>query len=316
MASGQGGLHYDSYSTDGSRFHGLLSNFFVQPGEWVHVAWVKDGTNYQFYRNGALFGTEAAPAKFFTVNSSYWVGRVDNFWMGKLAHVRIYANALTAGQIRQDMELDVHGLLLHLPLHDLQESDAGTKTAMDLSKENHIGTATASLNLTIDNDFGPVVEFNGNNDHIELAPLVTEQLPVFTIQTWVYMDTLGGWRAIRNDQGWSRGKLHYQLKDNKLELSIYGNNPGDQWFDTVFQSGTWYNLAVCYDQYDKEVKLYINGEFAERKTYHSAIPIVPSAFWLGGWKDQARWLDGRMTGFRVYNRILVRKNSYKMGCWN
>ena len=45
----------------------------------------------------------------------------------------------------------------------------------------------------------------------------------------------GGWRAIRNNDGWKTHDVHYQFRDNLLEFSLKGNNPTDIYFDYDFQ---------------------------------------------------------------------------------
>ncbi len=308
-----GAIHYDSYDpTNTKRFHGVLKHFFTQADEWVYLVWVKEGTTYRFYRNGALFSTQPAPAKFYTTADSYWIGKIDNFWKGKIAHVRIYGNPLTREQILQDMAKDQQGLLVHYRMNDIMDSAGNQKLVQDFSGNENPGKLSPHAKLVIDDDFGPLLDFGGTDDRIEVPILAPEQLPVFTIQVWVYGDSLDGWRAIRNDKEWGRGNLHFQFRDKKLEFSVHSNSPNGQWFDQVFEPHTWYNLAICYDQYEKELRLFVNGEFAERKAYSSALPIKASAFWIGGWSGGNRWVDGRMAGFRMYNRALslaeVRRN--------
>jgi hypothetical protein len=101
-----GGLHYDSYDPSGNRFGDVVPNFFQELGKWVHVAWVKQGTAYRFYRNGVLIHTAAAPAAVYTAPGAYWVGRVDNFWNGRLAAVRVYRRALAEAEVWAVMEDD------------------------------------------------------------------------------------------------------------------------------------------------------------------------------------------------------------------
>jgi microcystin-dependent protein len=102
LAPASGGLSYDSYDTDGAQFAAALDNFFTAASAWVHVAWVKEGTDYRFYRGGELFATRPAPAQFYREpTSKYWVGKVDSFWKGQLAHVRVYSRALSQDEIKE-----------------------------------------------------------------------------------------------------------------------------------------------------------------------------------------------------------------------
>jgi hypothetical protein len=80
-----------------------LDGFFTSARQWVHVAWVKDDTEYRIYRNGLLFATGTAPTSFYTADSSYWIGRVDNFWNGLIDEVRIWNIARTQEEIQSDM---------------------------------------------------------------------------------------------------------------------------------------------------------------------------------------------------------------------
>ncbi|MDJ0717264.1 MAG: neuraminidase-like domain-containing protein [Prochloraceae cyanobacterium] len=86
------GLHYDSYSDteERERFYGTIPNFFTSANEWVHVIWIKNGNEYRFYRNGQLFATRPAPQELYINSASkYWIGKVDNYWQGQIAEVRI-----------------------------------------------------------------------------------------------------------------------------------------------------------------------------------------------------------------------------------
>jgi hypothetical protein len=122
LAPTQGGLHYDSYDLSGNRYYGVLDDFFPSAGEWVHVAWVKQGTAYRIYRDGVLFATRPAPERFFTADTSYWIGRVDNFWSGLIDEVRIWNVARSQAEIKADMYLrlkgDEPGLVGYWPFDD------------------------------------------------------------------------------------------------------------------------------------------------------------------------------------------------------
>ncbi|PYS95997.1 MAG: hypothetical protein DMF65_13585 [Acidobacteria bacterium] len=104
LAPSDGGLHYDSYDAGGTRWTDILNNFFTSEGVWVHVAWVKDAAQYKFYRGGELFAAKDAPTQFNRGTSgNYWLGKIDNFWKGQLAHARVYKRALTQEEIAELM---------------------------------------------------------------------------------------------------------------------------------------------------------------------------------------------------------------------
>ncbi|MDH6068056.1 LamG domain-containing protein [Chrysosporum ovalisporum APH033B] len=110
ISPNNGGLHYDSYTTSGEGYGGIINNFFDAADTWVHVAWVKDGTKYKFYKNGEEFAVQDAPKSFYTEKkSSYWLGKVDTYFPGQIAEVRIWSVARSATEIKNNMYLQLRG---------------------------------------------------------------------------------------------------------------------------------------------------------------------------------------------------------------
>ena len=65
---------------------------------------MKKGTEYRFYRNGKLLTTQPAPEQFFcNKDTLYWIGRVDNFWSGKIAEFSIWNYPRSEAEIKGDM---------------------------------------------------------------------------------------------------------------------------------------------------------------------------------------------------------------------
>ncbi len=135
LAPADGGLHYDSYAYSGKRYASLIKNFFEAENQWIHVAWTKKDAVYKIYRNGELFFKETAPMSFYTVKNSYWIGRVDNFFPGRIAEVRIWNRARTQKDIQKDMHRrsrgDEPGLTAYWPFDDGAGARAADKTAGD-----------------------------------------------------------------------------------------------------------------------------------------------------------------------------------------
>jgi microcystin-dependent protein len=138
LASKDGGLHYDSYDAAQNRYSEIIPNFFAKAGEWVHVAWVKQGEQYTFYRNGELFATKEAPAQFQrNAAEKYWVGKVDVFWTGRLAHARVYSRALSPDEIVKVMVADQQMI---------EDADwKGTKEVQGESPQWELTTTKAAL---------------------------------------------------------------------------------------------------------------------------------------------------------------------------
>ena len=97
-----GDLHYDSYKGN-TRFSGIISdgnNRFFTTGQWVHVVWTNDGSNYKIYKNGSLVATETAPDTFNASDDyGYQIGKVDNYFEGQIDEVAIWDVALSINDI-------------------------------------------------------------------------------------------------------------------------------------------------------------------------------------------------------------------------
>lgn len=103
QAPADGALHYDSLVVGGGHATGYLPGFFQGVDGWVHLAWVKEGGSYRFYRNGIHFGTRAAPARCYIEPTGFNIGRAGkSLWKGAIDLVRIWNTARTAEQIRDD----------------------------------------------------------------------------------------------------------------------------------------------------------------------------------------------------------------------
>ncbi len=122
VAPDKNSIHYDSYGDNGTRYSQVLEHFFLAVDQWVHIAWVKDGRRYRLYRDGELFADKQAPPRFFTAETAYWIGRVDNYFRGQLAEVRIWSRARSEDEIKTDMNRRLSGtedgLVAYWPLDE------------------------------------------------------------------------------------------------------------------------------------------------------------------------------------------------------
>jgi type II secretory pathway pseudopilin PulG len=101
LAPSSNGLHYDSWNSNcTTRYYKIVSNFFINTNIWHFVVWVKNNNNYFLYRNGFLLDTDVAPTNFYTANTTYRIGYVDNYWNGLIDEVRIYDRALSDAEIK------------------------------------------------------------------------------------------------------------------------------------------------------------------------------------------------------------------------
>jgi hypothetical protein len=84
-------MHWDTRTTqngDGTRFAGVISDFFWAD-TYVHAAWTaRAGENNRFYKNGALTSDGTVPAAAYVdLHDVYDIGRVDNWFYGTIDEV-------------------------------------------------------------------------------------------------------------------------------------------------------------------------------------------------------------------------------------
>ena len=110
LAPINGGLHFDLSSASSNRLGNFVWGFFNSPNAWVHVAWVKDGRTFRFYRNGSIVTNRLAPCDFYINPAGFSIGRVGpTLWHGSIDGVKIWNIARTDAQIARDMCACVQG---------------------------------------------------------------------------------------------------------------------------------------------------------------------------------------------------------------
>ena len=110
--SGEGKLHWSSNGTDNVTYAGETSEVFTQ-GEWSHITWVKDGSEYRFYQDGNLVHTDTAPADVKLTGFTN-LGRIDSLFDGELDDIQTYDRALTSSEISDAMGGETQsGLFAH-----------------------------------------------------------------------------------------------------------------------------------------------------------------------------------------------------------
>ena len=110
--SQDGKLQWSSNGTDNVTYAGETGTVF-EAGEWSHITWVKDGSNYHFYKDGALVHSDSAPADVKLTGFTN-LGRIDNSFDGQMDDVQTYDRALSASEISNAMAGETQsGLFAH-----------------------------------------------------------------------------------------------------------------------------------------------------------------------------------------------------------
>ena len=89
--------------SDGSTWHAHTVEDVIEQNTWVHIAVTYDGTNYSLYINGILEFTTTTDAGNYPTRGITYIGKVDAYFSGKIDEVRIWDDARTETEIRQNM---------------------------------------------------------------------------------------------------------------------------------------------------------------------------------------------------------------------
>ncbi len=150
LAPINGGLHYDLVSSRGERYGNFIWNFFETNSNWVHIAWVKAGRTFRFYRNGALVAERPAPTFYFVDPAAFSLGRVGkSAWRGALEQVKIWNTARTDTEVVQDMFRAIQGNEPGLG-GAWNFDDRGGTTIADASRNRITGTLNGPVTFTPD----------------------------------------------------------------------------------------------------------------------------------------------------------------------
>ena len=83
------------------------SSAFFTVGDYVHVVWTVDGSNWVFYKNGAVTDTTSSGQQPLSLTrAQHWIGRSawshDGYFNGTIAYLRFWhGQALDADQVAE-----------------------------------------------------------------------------------------------------------------------------------------------------------------------------------------------------------------------
>lgn len=95
---------------DGSAWYSEYTNDVLKISEWNHIAVTFDGTIYKVYANGILVNsTNFASGKTPYGYGQNNIGRIDNYFVGKIDEVRIWNVVRTESQIKDNIMCNLSG---------------------------------------------------------------------------------------------------------------------------------------------------------------------------------------------------------------
>ena len=172
-----GKLHWSSNGTDDVTYSGETGAVFAAD-EWSHITWVKEGSNYHFYKDGALVHSDSAPADVKLTGFTNLGSDKDSF-DGQLDDIQTYDRVLSASEISEAMGGETQsGLFAHYDFAGYSLSQAledragnhpdgvanGNMSSADLV--DRIDTVTDTITVqTLDGTTHDInITISGNND--------------------------------------------------------------------------------------------------------------------------------------------------------
>ncbi|MCS7303546.1 MAG: LamG domain-containing protein [Thermoguttaceae bacterium] len=250
-ASGDWGqFHFHGSGGNGSVYVGINTSQRFTPtelpagtistGTWQHFAFVYDGTNQYFYKNGVLLAgpkSSTAPANWTGVKMGYdSSGGSIHGWLDDVA---VWNEPLTAAQIaalasgqRSPASWNTYystTIMKDRPIAYWRLNETSGNKVYDQTINNHVGTISGSVVLgrpgASQLDADPCVEFAGGSISF---PTVTGLSRNFSVEFWINPDTRSNWNQVIGAGAWNQFTFH-TTSDGSIYCGIdYG--PGNQRF--------------------------------------------------------------------------------------
>ncbi|MEM1094706.1 MAG: LamG-like jellyroll fold domain-containing protein [Bacteroidota bacterium] len=143
------------------------------------------------------------------------------------------------------------------------------------------------------------LSLEGTNSHVALgtAPTMGLTNASFTVEAWIYPDTLNGDRSLlgTTEQQTNQG-LHLILRNGRPLLGFYGN---DEFAVQPIPLKQWTHLAFVYDMAAQRQRIYVNGVEVITGTGHA--PFAGTGTVYIGRSLSAGYFDGQIDELRIWS---------------
>ncbi|WP_375766535.1 hypothetical protein NR798_33280 [Archangium gephyra] len=185
LAINANNAYYHHRFTDNSNYNAgapNTANGSLQWGRWQHVAITNDGVTAKTYVDGKEAASGPVVGKLALSKQSLFIGKVDSFWKGEIAEIRIWRRALGAGQIESQMRELLDGDEKDLVSLYRFDTDTGERV-VDLCGRNHGILRNGSF---VESDLLLLrgLAFNGKSDYAEVLDSQSLRLGAYTAEVW------------------------------------------------------------------------------------------------------------------------------------
>ena len=330
---------YDAQASGGVSLNGTTT---VTDGNWHHIAFVYNGTDYKLYIDGAINATTVKPAMAQTArvhnigadikSARPWIGYISNFRI--INGVALYTEAFTPPT--QPLTTTETAVTYTAPSTvDYLVVAGGGGGSYLIGGGGGAGgmvtgtglTITPNSSLTVTVGAGgtgattQISGVNGKNSVFSNTDIVTYS-GVFNGTSYIrkagagVLATAGGDLTIETwiysntssitglyDGGPGQASIIRNITANKFGWQ--GNDAGGADITGKFPVSTWFHLAITYSNSGSVVKAYINGALAA--TGSAGAYGIGTNFDIGGINSSGSF-NGYLSNFRVTNRLVYTAN--------
>jgi hypothetical protein len=212
----------------------------------------------------------------------------------------------------------MNGLVLCLDAGNRKSYPGSGTTWTDLSGRGNTGTLTNGPTYSSSN--GGSLVFDGVDDYTDCGSSLLLLRP-FTINSWVYFNSLTGWQTFvgqDTSQATILGSFYFQKVNNTggtngrtfntFGLSLINTSLAEIYcYDTVaVQTGIWYNYCVSVST--TQILLYRNGNLITTTNNSSTMAPTTGSLYVGcGYYNSVLvdYVNGRIPSTLIYNRALT-----------
>ena len=311
---------------DGSHWYEIESpSNALMIGTWHHVAGVYNGSTQKLYVDGIEVNSLTCTASISDNSGDVCVGGAAAYpgrlFDGKIDEVRIWNDARTISEIRQNMYRELTNPSSETNLVAYYKFNETSGPSLADSKNSNNGTlinygSQTGYWQTSPAMFGPKNCLNfdgglnsGNPDYAYKTTNVTSVTDNFTMMAWIKPDDVtdgtNGWRCVayNGDDG---GGYGFGISNSKVS-GLFGST---QWHvtDEVLSNGRWYYITMRRSS--GTVQFFLNGKLLGYS--NTTAPYTPSSnFTIGNMFNSdgstlyTDSFDGQIDEVRVYDAALT-----------
>ncbi|MEN8131625.1 MAG: LamG-like jellyroll fold domain-containing protein [Pseudomonadota bacterium] len=287
----------------------LFSGTPPVPNKWTHLTVTYDGVNQRLYIDGTEVGSQPMSGPIQRSNGALRIGGNSlwgEYFTGYIDEVRIYNRALSASEIRTDIDTALTRSFADKSLvaaYGFDEADG--VIVNDISGSGNHGEILGAKR-SANGKFGQALLFDGVDDWVTVADAGLLDLETgMTVEGWVNpTTTLTNWRTLvmKEQLGGAVYYLSANTNSNTPASGVYIGAEQVLYAGRRLMPGKWTHLAMTYDGVNQ--RLYIDGTEVSSQLLSGPIQRSNGVLRIGGNSLWGEYFKGYIDEVRIYNRAL------------